>query len=69
MVDLKRLYEDAEILLYFVKIREDKANDVALPHTDRTCPYRDIAKLKGLALLKRLDSFLAEFPIFHLNYV
>ena len=65
--DLKRLYEDTEILLHFYNVKNDLVSSRALPKNKRVQEYADIASLPEMQLLYRLDSFLSELPRFPLE--
>ena len=65
--DLKRLYEDMEILLHFYNVKNDLESSRALPQNKRVQEYADIASLTEMQLLYRLDNFLSELPKFPLE--
>ena len=64
--DLKRLYEDMEILLHFYNVKNHLESKRELPKNKRIQGYADIASLTEMQLLYRLDHFLSEllkFPL------
>lgn len=65
--DLKRLYEDMEILLHFYNVKNDLESSRALPKNKRVQEYADISSLTEMQLLYRLDNFLSELPKFPLE--
>ena len=65
--DLKRLYEDVEILLHFYNVKNQLESQRELPKNKRVQEYADIASLSEMQLLYRLDSFLSELPKFPLE--
>ena len=65
--DLKRLYEDMEILLHFYNVKNDLESSRALPQNKRVQEYADISSLTEMQLLYRLDNFLSELPKFPLE--
>lgn len=65
--DLKRLYEDMEILLHFYNIKNQLESQRELPKNKRIQEYADIASLTEMQLLYRLDNFLSELPKFPLE--
>ena len=65
--DLKRLYEDMQILLHFYNVKNDLESSRALPQNKRVQEYADIASLTEMQLLYRLDNFLSELPKFPLE--
>ena len=65
--DLKRLYEDTEILLHFYNVKNNLESFRALPQNKRIQEYADIASLTEMQLLYKLDSFLSELPKFPLK--
>ena len=65
--DLKRLYEDMEILLHFYNVKNNLESSRALPQSKRIQEYADIASLTEMQLLYKLDHFLSELPKFPLE--
>lgn len=65
--DLKRLYEDMEILLHFYNVKNHLEAQRELPQNKRIQGYADIASLTEMQLLYRLDNFLSELPKFPLE--
>ena len=65
--DLKRLYEDMEILLHFYNVKNHLESQWELPQIKRIQGYADIASLTEMQLLYRLDNFLSELPKFPLE--
>lgn len=62
--DLKRLYEDTEVLLYFYDIKNDLESSRKLPQNERIQQYVNINELSEMELLYKLDKFLTELPKF-----
>ena len=65
--DLKRLYEDMEILLHFYNVKNHLESQRELPQNKRIQGYADIASLTEMQLLYKLDHFLSELPKFPLE--
>ena len=65
--DLKRLYEDMEILLHFYNVKNQLESQRELPKNKRIQEYADIATLPEMQLLYKLDNFLSELPKFPLE--
>ena len=65
--DLKRLYEDMEILLHFYNVKNDLESSRALPQNKRVQEYADKTSLTEMQLHYTLDNFLSELPKFPLE--
>lgn len=65
--DLKRLYEDTEILIHFYNVKNHLESSGELPKNKRVQEYADIASLPEMQLLYRLDNFLSGLPKFPLE--
>lgn len=65
--DLKRLYEDMEILLHFYNVKNQLESQRELPQNKRVWEYANIASLPEMQLLYKLDNFLSELPKFPLE--
>lgn len=65
--DLKKLYEDTEILIRFYNVRNGYESDNELIITSCVQQYSNIESLDEMPLLHKLHNFISELPKFPLE--